>query len=647
MTQPPQPPNQPNQPNQPPHEPDQPPSQQQQSQQHPQQQSQQPGGQSDQAPQPPAPPRQQPGPPPQGGFGAPIPPPQQPGYGHPQTPPGQQPGYGYPQAPPGYGFPQAASPSTQPVGQQPHGYGYGYPTQPVGQQPYGYGYPTQPTHPQYGPQYGKQYGAPNGTRPGGGRRLSTQARIILAAVVAVVLIIGAGVWFAATDGDDRASQAKGSGQGADGGEDKGVEGGGEEKVPSNTTARVAFRLPQPKVTDVTDVGGSWVTDELYVKTGINSVVGYDLTTGAVKWTLPLPGQVCAASRHATEDHKTAIAFEPAKRKPPRNYEKCSEVGAIDLATGKLLWSGSVKGTGDQKARFTEVTLGGGTVAAGGTDGGAAFDLATGAVRWKPQANAENCYDMGYGGGPALVAVRKCGAHGSRYVVVQSLNPRTGAPLSSFRMPAGVEYASVVSTRPLVVAADVGDTAGDGSGISDFFVVDEKTGKLTAKISADADRFAARCGSTEVESCRHIAVGNNRLYLPTEEHEGSGEYGDTNEIVSFDLATGKPTADKAEAGDRYTLSPLRMDGGNIIAYKRPPYDKGGQIVSIDGGTFEQTLLLEIPSDDAVRKAESGFGVDYSEILYSGGRLFLAETMLSKPSGSVSRDEEYLVLALSTG
>ncbi|MEU2109075.1 PQQ-binding-like beta-propeller repeat protein [Streptomyces sp. NPDC019507] len=645
MTQPPQPPNQPpgQPPNQPPQQPAQPPQQPDQQPAQPPQGgfgAPTPPGQQPAQPsnQPPQQPDQQAAQPPQGGFGAPTPPGQQPGYGYPQTPPGQQPGYGYPQTPPGqqpgYGYPQT------PPG-QPAGYGYpqapGQPTQPMGQQPYGYGYPGQPVPPQYGQQ-------PGG--PGGGKKLSTQAQIIIAAVVAVVLIIGAGVWFAAAKGDDdKGGDAKGSSQGADGGKDKAPGGSGKEKAPSNPAAKVAFQLPQPKVTDVTDVSGSWVTDSLYVKTGINSVVGYDIATGTVKWTLPLPGQVCAASRHATADHKTAVAFEPAKRKPPRNYEKCTEIGAIDLNSGKLLWSKSATGSGDEKARFNEVTLSGGTVAAGGTDGGAAFDLATGAVRWKPQVNAENCYDMGYGGGPALVAARKCGDYGSQYVVIQSLNAQTGAPVSSFKMPTGVEYASIVSTKPLVVAADVGDTAGDGSGISDFFVVDEKTGKLKVKISADADRFAARCGSTEVETCRHVTVGNNRLYLPTEEHEGTGEYGDTNEIVSFDLTTGKPTADRADAGDRYTITPLRMDGGNVIAYKRPPYDKGGQIVSIDGGTFKQTVLLEIPSDEAVREAESGFGGDYSEILYTGGRLFMSETMLSKRSGTASR-QEYLVLSLST-
>lgn len=684
MTQPPQPPQPPNQPPQQPDRPAQvpnePPQQPDRFSKAPEQPPQAPGqpeqpapapGQAPQEPvQAPAPPSQAPGQPPQaapqapqgafgapqepapgfgapqdtpgfaapgtpapGGFGAPTPPPQQPGYGYPQTPPtGQPAGYGYPQTtPPGYGYPQAPG---QVPGQPP--------TQPMGQQPYGYGYPTQPVQPQHMPP---QQGGP------GGRKLSTQAQIIIAAVVAVVLIVAGGVWFAASKDDDpKKDEATGSTGGSDGGSDgggKAADGPGKEKAPADPASKVAFQLPQPKVTDVTDVSGSWVTDTTYVKSGINSVVGYDLAKGTVKWTIPLPGQVCAAARHTTKDNKTAIAFEAAKRVPPKNYQPCTEVGALDLNTGKLLWTKSSTGTGDEKVRYNELTLSGSTVAGGGTDGGVAYDLATGAVRWKPQADTEGCYDMGYGGGEALVAARKCGQYGSQYVTIQPLNPQTGAPLSTFKMPTGVEYASIVSTKPLVVAADVGDTAGDGSGISDFFVIDEKTGKLKVKIAADADRYAARCASTEVESCQRAVVGNGRLYLPTEEHDGSDDSSDTNEIVSFDLNTGKATTDKADAGDDYTIQPLRMDGGNIIAYKRPPYDKGGQIVSIDGGTFKQTVLLENPADAAVRKAETSFSQDYAEIRYAAGRLFISETMLSKPSGVGSGDPEYLVLSYTTG
>ncbi|MFF8280817.1 PQQ-binding-like beta-propeller repeat protein [Streptomyces lateritius] len=595
---------------------------------------------------PPPPPNQPPGPPP-GGFGAPQDPPPggfgapqdrpQGGFGAPTPPPQQSPGqppYGYPQQPPTqpqYGYPQ--QPPTQPQ--------YGYPQQPPQPQ---YGYPTQPQYPQ----------VPT-PPPSGGKKLSAQMQIVIAAVVAVVLIVGGGVWYATSGGGEGDDNAKGgstgSTQGKGGSGGNGLGGNGKEKVPANTQAKLSFQLPQPKVPDLTDVSGSWITDKAYVKTGVNSIVGYDLDKGTPSWTLPLPGQVCGTSRHVTADKKTAILFEATKRVGPRFYQPCTEVGVVDLATGKLVWSTSVTGgnAGDSKARFSEVTLSGTTVAAGGTDGGAAFDLANGNPRWKPQANAQDCYDMGYGGGEGLVAARKCGPYESQYVIIQNLNPLTGAPISQYKMPTGVKYASVISTKPLVVAADVGDTAGDGSGISDFFSIDEKTGKLKVKIAADADRYAARCRSTEVETCTKVVVGNGRLYLPTEEHEGStGEYGDeTNEIVSFDLATGKPTPEKADAGDGYTLVPLRMDGGNIIAYKAPPYDKGGQIVSIDGGTMKSTLLLENPSDKAVRGAEGGFSADYSEIVYADGRMFISAVMVSEPRESSStNDKEYLALAFGT-
>ncbi|MFH8580327.1 PQQ-binding-like beta-propeller repeat protein [Streptomyces zaomyceticus] len=621
---------------------------------------------------------------PQGGFGAPTPPPpQQPGYGYPQQAPQPDPGHGYPQQPPatpqqpygypqqdqGYGYPQQQDQGygyPQQPGQQPYGDPQQPPTQPQPsygdpQQPYGggyqqpaqppYGYPTQPQQ-SYG---GYQQPAP-APAPGGGKKLSAQLQIVIAAVVAVVLIVGAGIWYANSGGDGKGEEAKGTGgtsQGTGGdagssGSNSGLGGDGKEKAPANTGSKMAFSIEVPKVPDITDVSGSWLTDKAYVKTGVNSVVGYDRDRGTVLWTLPLTGQVCGASRHKTADNKVPILFEAKKRVAPRYYQLCTEVGMVDLNTGKLLWSTSITGgtAGDQKVRFSEVTLSGDTVAAGGTDGGAAFDAGNGNPRWKPQANDQNCYDLGYGGGAGLVAVRKCGPYGSQSVLIQNLNPTTGAPLSQYKMPTGVKYASVISTKPLVVAADVGDSAGDGSGISDFFSLDEKTGKLKAKITADAEQYAARCRSTRVEACRQALVGNGRLYVPTEEHEGSsGEYGDeTNEIIAFDLATGRTAPEKADAGDKYTLVPLRMDGGDLIAYKEAPYDKGGRIVSINGGTMKETLLLENPGERSIRNVETSVSLNAAEMLYEDGRMFIGETTVSKPRESAT-DKKYLVVSFA--
>ncbi|MFD6201172.1 outer membrane protein assembly factor BamB family protein [Streptomyces rubiginosohelvolus] len=572
-------------------------------------------------PQPPAAPQQPPAAPqgaPAGGYGTPPPP----APGSYPTPPAPQPnGYGYPQAPqPGYGYPQAP----------------GQPQQP-------YGYPTQPMQPQYGaPQ-------PAGN---GGKKFSTQMQIIVAAAVAVVLIIGAGVIYSATSGDGGKDEASSSG--STGGEGKGGEGsglaGGSEKVPANTKSKVAFQVPQPVVKDIVTVEGSWLTDKAYVKSGINEINGYDRDKGTKLWSFPLPGEVCTTSRHVSKDDKTAIVFQETKPTKENKYPSCNQVGVIDLAAGKLLWSKSVTSAtgGDRPVTFDEVTLSGTTVAAGGTSGGAAFKLADGAELWKPKTGADGCYDRGYAGGEALAVVRKCGTYDSPQLTVQALNPTTGAPLSSYQMPAGVEYAHIISTKPLVVAADVGDTAGDGSGISDFFSIDAATGKLKVRIPADAEKYAGDCDSTEVEKCQNMAVGNNRLYLPTERHDGTSEYGDTNEVVAFDLDTGKLLGGRADAGDRHILTPLRMDGTSIIAYKEAPYDKGGQVVSIDGETFKQTTLMENPDDEAVRKAEKRFSIGSgAELLYSEGQLYMSAKSVHKPSTVTPDEKVYLVVAYGTG
>ncbi|MFF7895109.1 PQQ-binding-like beta-propeller repeat protein [Streptomyces sp. NPDC007907] len=630
--------------------------------------------------QPPPPPPQQP--PQGGGFG---PPPEQPPEDQPpQTPPpaagpnlgkAPEPGYGYPQAPStpqtppqtpapsapqnlpqppqGYGYPQGA-PAPQPP-QAPSGYGY------PGQQPGPYGQPQQAPYGQpqapYGqPGYGQQpgYGYPQQTMPHqpqagqpGGKKLNTQLLIIVAAVVAIALIIGGGVWYASSGKDegrenDTAGQTGGTG-GTD--DDNGGTTSGKEKAPSDPSAKVLFQVPAPEVKNDSTVvvSGSWLTDKAYVKSGIAQIVGYDRDKGSALWKLPLAGPVCQASRHVTDDNLTAVLYQPAMPTKADPSHGCSQIALIDLDAGKRLWTKTVK-SGDQLVNFDNITLSGKTIAVGSTSGGAAFDV-SGKQLWSPKPT-DSCYDAGYGGGDKLVAVRKCGPYDQRQLHIQTIDPKSGKVISEYKMTEGIEYASIVSTNPLVVAADVGDSAGDGSGISDFFSIDSKTGKLRTRISAPGEQFAARCeGITRVEACNLLAVGNDRLYLPTEEHDGTGKYSQTNEIVAFDLATGKQTGQRADAGDGYTISPLRMDGGNLIAYKRPPYDKGGQVVSIAGGSFKETTLLQNPATDSVRDVETSMSPEYSEFLYADGHLYMSKVYASKRS--TVRDKEYLAVGFGTG
>ncbi|MEU7582389.1 PQQ-binding-like beta-propeller repeat protein [Streptomyces sp. NPDC041068] len=625
--------------------------------------------------QPPQPPQQPPNEPPQGGFGAPQEPPAG-GFGAPQSPPpggfgkAPEPSYGYPQQPPAPGQ-QPPAPQTPPPAQPPAPPGqppqtpppaappappagqpnYGYPQAP--QAPQGYGYPTQPAQPQYQQGYQQPPTMPMQPQPaagaGGGKKISSQMTIIIAAVAAIALIVGGGVFYASTKDDDSKTTSQGSGEkdgkggkggeeGGKGGESLPEQGPAKEKAPSNTTAKVLMQLPQPEIPkdQIWTATGSVLTDDVYAKAGINELNGYDPDTGKKKWTVPLSGMTCAMSREVTEDGIAAVVTEEAKRNKKGDYQQCTNVSAIDLKSGKKLWTESAEANG-VKATFKEVTISGTTIAAGAgtSSGGAAWDV-TGKSLWSPKVG--KCEDVGYAGGDQLVAVRKCGSYGDYQYKVQLLDPKTGDDKWTYPLADGIDNAKIISTNPVVFGQDTTEIT--ASGVTDVFAIGSN-GKLRSKISLEDGKYDHDCGVNMVNDCRAIVVGNDRLYVPTRQHDGSGEsYNRTNEIVSFSLATGKPTSDRAVAGDNGEIFPVRMDGGNVIAYKAHGYQKGAQIVSLDGKTMKETKLLETPSSEAVTDAISGMVPKSNELLYGNGHLFLGKKLLSKP---YSKDEkEYVAI-----
>lgn len=566
-------------------------------------------------------------------------PPQQGGYGAPPTPPRPSLPPVLPPPPSGYGGPGGQPgplPGLQP-GPMP------------GPQSGPYGRPQDPY------DWNSGYGAPQAPPPshpplagpgGGGRRPKGWWAVVVAAVVAIALIIGGGVLYAGSGDeaakDDTAGVGGGTGRAAD--EGGGTTSRGSEKVPANPAARVLFQVPSPKAGGAGGaVPGSWLTGKAYVKTGVAEITGHDPDKGTELWTIPLPGPVCAVTDHTTEDGLTAVVHEsamPTKAKPTHG---CTQVSAIDLDAGRKLWTGSAL-RGRQPIRFDNITISAHTVAAGGAAGGAAFDIASGASLWTPKAS-DTCYDAGYGGGPKLVAVRKCRASGRLQLHIQTIDPATGKVISAYRMADGIEQVGIVSTDPLVVAANAGGGAGGGGGISDYFSIDNRTGKLRTRILAPAERYAAACDVIRrIEQCAQSAVGKDRLYLPTKAHDGGGS-GQTNEIVAFDLTTGRQTGQRTAAGDGYVIAPLRMDGGNLLAYKRSPNAaRGGQVVSIDGVTFAQTELLENPATQAVRDAEAGLPPERAEYLYAQGRLYISAVQATGSASPAAK--EYLVIAFGT-
>ncbi|MGW5046230.1 outer membrane protein assembly factor BamB family protein [Streptomyces griseoluteus] len=536
-----------------------------------------------------------------------------------------------PSGPPQDQPPTPPTPAVPPVGPQPT---YGYPQAPPPQPQSGYGYPAAPQQPGYGyPAQPPTVVAGDNVRARENRAI---ALIVLAAVVAIGLIIGSGVWYSRSSDGGGSTRAGGDKNGSD------TAAGGKEKVPDNPAADVLFKVPQPKTEEnVVTTPGSWLSAGVYAKSGIAEITGYDPADGHKKWTLKLPGPICAATEHVTADGRTGIVYQPSM--PTKTSRPgCTQVAGIDVRAGTKLWTKSI-GTGEFATTFQNVTVAGKTVAVGGLRGGAAYDIGTGKVLWQPKPG-DDCDDVGYGGGTRLVAVRKCGGYGDRTLSIQNVDPTSGKVISEYKMGAGIEYAGIVSTDPLVVGADAGHSASGGSGVSDYFSIDNRTGRLLARIPVSGDTYDGECDTiTLIEECKGVAAGQGKLYLATKEHSSGGKskLSRTNEVVAFDLATGKQTGQRAAAGEDYTLFPLRMDGGNLIAYKNPPYDKGGQIVSIDGASFKSTTLMELPADQADRALQTGLQPSFSEYRYSQGKLFMAAPNAAKPLGNFDKDKNCVV------
>ncbi|MFI2783373.1 outer membrane protein assembly factor BamB family protein [Streptomyces sp. ALB3] len=602
------------------------------------------------------PPSQQP---PQGGFGAPQEPqgtpqpaqPQSPPPAPPQTPPAPpqgpppaQPGYGYPQAPgtqPGYGYPQApGQPAAGPYAQQPGPYApqpgpYGAPSGPYAQQPGpygqqpGYGYPQQ------------QY--PGAPAPGGsgGGPFKGKPAVIIGAALAVVLVVGGGIFFATSGGDDEKKPVSTSSSGAPGpsasptvdqGDGKGdgrqadddLNAGrkpGEAKVLWLT--KNGIDLPR----NGADVYGPWIVGDTLVKGMYRSVTGYSVSDGKQKWNLPLPADMCAAPGTATADGKIVIGVMNGTT----DKADCSELQMIDLNTGKPGWKKSVKknGTWDLMSDIG-LAISGDTVTVGRTSNSNAYKVSDGTELFgKP---AGNCQPFAFAGGPKLIAAASCRTDDVKNPQhqVQEIDPVTGKAKWTYQPKRGWEIDKVYSVSPLVVSLTQREEKKWG------ILALKENGTLRSQLTSDkGDKLSVDCGhdfsifGQQLEGCGGLAADANSFYMMTEDDtSGSAR---TNKVIAFDLNTGK-TKWKAAAPAGRTMKPLRMEGGNVLVYLEPSYDKGGAIASIAATGGAPEVLLQHP--DSTTQIENFFS---SKTLYAGGRSFVVSDRVSAGSDEEEKEQ----------
>ncbi|MFJ8016330.1 PQQ-binding-like beta-propeller repeat protein [Streptomyces sp. NPDC096339] len=549
----------------------------------------------------------------------------------PPQPPNQPPtpsGYGHLPGPPqssGYGFPpQGANPYAQqqplPQPQQPQQ--FQHPQQPPTQP--GYGYPPPPP------------GLPGMPSPAPGMPQKKKLTVLIAASVAALLLIGGVGYIAFSGGDDdpkkpvaqepptdgkpsaSSSVDKGDGSG-DGSREADLNSGrkqGEGKVLWLKTVKIDG--PGMGV----DSPGQWVAGDAVVKGVGNSLTAYSAADGKEKWTLPFPAPICATTPQTTTDGKTVVMYKDGES----DSASCTQMRVVDLKTGKEVWSKEVPKEGLFDL-FTSpsVDITGDTVAISRGGNASAFRISTGDKLFtsnQPEGCRPDSYTAGNG---KMIALATCEDE-NRTVEVQGTDPVTGQKGWTFRLPPKFKVTGIYSVDPLVL--DLGKEESEERSI----VVIGPDGKQTATLTGEGN-FPVGCGDTglfrSVTTCGSSVVADNTLYLATKESDGTA-----NEIVAFDLTTGKAKW-RTPAGDKRTITPLKAADGQLVFYRVAEEDKGGEILSIPAAGGTPTALLRNPSGPAA-PIEHSFRLP--KVDYADGRFFISTGHL-KAEGK----EEKLLMA----
>ncbi|MEU4151538.1 PQQ-binding-like beta-propeller repeat protein [Streptomyces sp. NPDC026659] len=569
--------------------------------------------------------------PPHPGFGAPQNPPQpppQPPAQPPNTPP-QQPGYGFPQQPGPYAQP---GPYTQQPGP------YGYPPQPGGGAPYGpppggpyaqqpgpYGYPQAP--------YPGAPGTPPG--PGGNRR---KTAIVAGAVAAALLLVG-GTVYAVTSGDSggkkpvahKSDDSKptvtapvdpgdGSGDGRSDTDD--LNAGrkpGEAKV-------LWYKTAPDAPGSGADAPGMWITGRTAVKAAYKQVFAYRVADGTPAWApISFPQKVCAVTPDPVGG-KIVVGYMNGVS----DRAKCDQLQQIDLDTGKKGWHGEIPEGGlFDSAMNVQLITSGNTLLVGRSQSGIAFDIRDGHKLYESKKYGEDCFPAGFtGGGGRLIQVASCGTGGTNeHDEVRGLDAATGKVKWTQKIKKGWRVQHAYSVNPLVI----------------YLVNDEKkawnistltdTGKFRSEVKVD-EKFLTSCGwavlNRALQGCQGAVVADDTLYLPTSATTGP------NEIVAVSLATGKEKWRVKSPTDE-SMTPVKAEGGKLVAYVHASYDTGGRVVAIpvSGSVHRPGTLLQNPSSTA--EIEDTFFS--SAIAWADGRFYLSSNRLTGNDD----DKEKLMMA----
>ncbi|SBU99520.1 Outer membrane protein assembly factor BamB, contains PQQ-like beta-propeller repeat [Streptomyces sp. Ncost-T6T-1] len=539
------------------------------------------------------------------------------------------------------------------MSQPPPQQGFGAPYEP---RPGVYGDPGQPQPgPQPGP-YGQQsgpYGQPPQPQiqpPSSGGRSRGRLVGLVAAVLAGVLVIGAGVWFV-VGGDDEPDGKKPVAKESTAPKQPGA-GSSRKKTPAAEAAEInkgrkegeaKVRWIQKNGVDVPVAAsalGPWTTGGIVAKAMYRTVSGYSLEDGSQKWSLRLPTDVCAAPTRPTADGKIVIGLL-ADTSPAEN---CDKLQMIDLATGEAGWSVTIdRAVHNDLLRYVVMAISGDVVTIGGLRRAEAYRVSDGKHLWGKLPGP--CEVEGFAGGAVMLASVICPAQSKGAIdkEVRRIDPVTGRTLWTYKVRKDWNVDAIYSVDPPVIFLRNGPLVGGTSAIA----VLNDDGTARSQPVPGGDTLEGLCPGKErdlgwnLDICMGAAVDTetDTLYVTTKRRPVGRTKSRpvvrwfTNDVVAFDMSTGKKKW-KVPSPATQTLMPLRVEGGKVLMYLSPPDPKtkgvGGGIMALgpQGGT-PQPILRHPASAAATERT-----FDEPIVLHADGRSLL---MIPQVYGETDEEE----------
>ncbi|MFI7289664.1 PQQ-binding-like beta-propeller repeat protein [Streptomyces anulatus] len=536
--------------------------------------------------------------------------------------------------------------------------GFGAPYEP---QPGAYGAPVPPQHQPHPGPYASPPTVPYGypgpqPSPSGGRPRGRGAGLV-AAVLAGVLVIGTGVWFA-VGGDDGTDDKKPVANESTAPKQPSAEPG-PKTTPAPGAAEInkgrkegeaKARWVQKNGVDLPGGGasalGPWTVGGVVAKAMYRTASGYSLEDGSRKWSLRLPSDVCAAPTLPTADGKIVIGL---MTDTSTEDSVCDKLQMIDLATGEAGWSATFERAPTQDGLANIVMAISGDVLTIGRVGRTdAYRVSDGKHLWDELSGP--CQSYGLAGGAVLLAAVGCreqpGGEAEADDAVEEvrrIDPVTGRTVWTYKPEKGWLIDVFHSVDPPVISLRKGGAVAGEWAIA----VLNADGTLRSRPVPGDDVPEARCTGmrrdvgANLDTCVGFAADADTLYTATKHRHADGSL--TNDVVAFDMSTGKKKW-KIPAPPGQTLMPLRVEGGKALMYLGPPGPKtkgvGGGIVALgpDGGAPQQ--VLRHPASAAA--TERTFTDPL--VLYAGGRSLL---MLTRVSGATDEEEMDLPAMIAFG